>query len=65
MTEKEIEKEADEDWAVWRKWQLSIGGNPSKFSEIDLWQHAYRFGIELGRELGPIVELRTTTGQQS
>jgi hypothetical protein len=51
MTDSEIEKDADECWALWRKSFVQSGLDPSKFSEMEIWQHAYRAGIELGKDL--------------
>ena len=51
MTETEIEKDAQECWAVWRREFMKAGRNPSKFSENQVWSYAYRAGVELGKEL--------------
>jgi hypothetical protein len=56
MTDSEIEKDADECWALWRKSFVQSGLDPSKFSEMEIWHHAYRAGIELGIELGKDLE---------
>lgn len=52
MTDSEIEKDADECWALWRRTMREAGRDTHKFSEVDIWQHAYRCGVELGMELG-------------
>ena len=51
MTDSEMEKDADECWLLWRKKMLEVGINPAKFPEIEIWQHAYRCGIALGKEI--------------
>lgn len=52
MTEDQIDKDSDECWALWRRMMTEAGHNVAKFSEIQVWSHAYRAGIELGIEMG-------------
>jgi len=51
MTNEEIEKDADECWFLWKKTFAQKGIDVAKFTVLDVWHHAYRAGIELGREL--------------
>ena len=51
MTDLEIEKDADECWALWRRMAAVNKIDIASFSEIEVWHHAYRAGIELGKEI--------------
>ena len=51
MTNYEIEKDADECWALWRRKAQEIGVDVSKFPKMEVWHHAYRCGMALGKEL--------------
>lgn len=51
MNDSEIEKYADECWVRWRKSAIKLGVDMSKFSEMEIWHHAYRAGFESGMDL--------------
>ena len=50
MTDQQLEKTADEDWAIWRRAFTEMGVDVLKLGEVETWHHAYRFGYELGCE---------------
>ena len=51
MTDSQIEKDGDECWALWRRKLKAAGIDPARFPEIEVWHHAYRCGVELGKEI--------------
>lgn len=52
MTEQQIEKDADEAWALWRRKMWAAGRSVDFLPQIEVWQHAYRMGMALGAEIG-------------